>query len=202
MVNCKLPQAMTTFVFDIDKAVAAAAYLIQKKGGQISIFELLKMMYAAEREALTGWHRPITGDNFCSMRKGIVLRRTYNLIKDEVMATNSDMVKWSRHFSPRDGNAIRLLSEPDYDFLSQREREALDKGFEQISELIEKHGVIADVLHKQWPEWRNPEGTGKGSLPLEPEDVLGQVIEDEDEIERISLEIQSVQSAKASLQTS
>jgi len=192
---------MTRFVFDIDKAVAAAGYLTRKKGQQISIFELLKMMYAAEREALTTWHRPITGDTFCSMRRGIVLRRTYNLIKGEVMATNSVMVKWSLHFSPRDGNLIRLVAEPDYDYLSDREREALDRGFDLITQLIEKHGLIAEVPQKHWPEWRDPEGTGKGSLPLEPEDVLGQAIEDEDEVERITLEIQSVQSAKASLQT-
>ena len=193
---------MTRFVFDIDKAVAAAAYLACKKERQISIFELLKMMYAAEREALTTWHRSITGDNFCSMRRGIVLRRTYNLIKGEVMATNSDMVKWAQHFSPREGNTIRLVADPDYDFLSDREREALDRGFGScITGLIEKHGRIADILHEQWPEWRNPEGTGKGSLPLEPEDVLGQAIEDEDEIERITSEIEAVQSAKAALQT-
>lgn len=192
---------MTRFVFDIDRAVAAAAYLTRKKGKEISIFELLKMMYAAEREALTTWHRPITGDSFCSMRKGIVLRRTYDLIKGEVMATNSDMVRWSQHFSARDGNRIRLVADPDYDYLSDREKEALDRGFDLITDLIARHGLIADVLHKQWPEWRDPEGTGKGSLPLEPEDVLGQTIEEEDEIERITSEIQAVQSAKAALQT-
>jgi hypothetical protein len=158
-------------------------------------------MYAAEREALTTWHRPITGDNFCSMRKGIVLMRTYNLIKGEVMSSNSDMVKWSQHFSPRDGNSIRLLVEPDFDYLSDREKEALDRGFDLITKLIKEHGLIADVLHDQWPEWRNPEGTGRGSLPLDPKDVLGQAIEDEDEIERLASEIQAVQSAKAALQT-
>src|SRR5438105_6586802 len=109
---------MTRFVFDIDKAVAAAAYLTRKKGQQISVFELLKMMYAAEREALTTWHRPITGDSFCSMKLGIVLSRTYDLIKGNVMAANSDMVKWAKHFSPRDNNAVCLLLEPDFDFLS------------------------------------------------------------------------------------
>lgn len=192
---------MTRFVFDIDKAVAAAAYLTRKKGQQISIFELLKMMYAAEREALTTWHRPITGDNFCSMRKGIVLMRIYNLIKGEVMSSNSDMVKWAQHFSPRDGNSIRLLAEPDFDYLSDREREVLDRGFDLITKLIKEHGRIADVLHDQWPEWRNPEGTGRGSLPLDLKDVLGQAIEDEDEIERLASEIQAVQSAKAALQT-
>ena len=44
---------MRRFVFDIDKAVAAAAYVTRKKRGRrISIFELLKTMYAGEREAL------------------------------------------------------------------------------------------------------------------------------------------------------
>jgi len=192
---------MTKFVFDIDKAVAAAAYLTRKQGRKISIFELLKMMYAAEREALATWHRPISGDNFCSMPKGIVLRRTYNLIKGDVMGTNSDMAKWSQHFSPREGNSIRLLVDPDFDFLSDREREVLDKGFEKIKGLIQNHGLIADVLHNEWPEWKNPEGSGKGSLPLDPEEVLARVIDDEDEIERVASEIRAVQSAKAALQT-
>src|ERR1017187_2676143 len=100
------------FVFDIDKDVAAASYLAKKEGGKISIFVLLKMMYAAEREALTTWHRPITGDSFCSMPKGPVLSRTYNLIKREVAKSNSDMQKWSNHISERDGNFVKLLKEP------------------------------------------------------------------------------------------
>ena len=202
--NCrtfKLPLMMTKFVFDIDKSVAAAAYLTRKKKGQrITIFELLKTMYAGEREALASWHRPITGDSFCSMPKGVVLSRTYNLIKGEVMGTNSDMVKWSQHFSAREGDFVRLVSEPDYDYLSEREREALDKGAKFIASLIAKHGRIADVLHQLWPEWKNPEGTGKKSIPLPPEDVLGEVIQDEDEAERVGREIASVQTAKAALQ--
>lgn len=128
---------MRRFVFDIDKAVAAAGYVTwKKKGHRISIFELLKTMYAAERKALASWHRPITGDSFCSMPKGVVLSRTYDLIKGEVMGTNSDMAKWSRHFSAREGNFIQLTSEPDYDYLSEREREALADGAELIRSLI------------------------------------------------------------------
>jgi len=194
---------MRRFVFDIDKAVAAAAHVTRKKKGwRISIFELLKTMYAAEREALASWHRPITGDNFCSLPKGVVLSRTYNLIKGEVMGTNSDMVNWSQHFSARDGNYVQLVAEPDYDYLSDRECEALDRGAELICSLVAKHGRIADVLHDLWPEWRNPEGSGRGSIPLTPEEVLSQLIEDEDEAERVAREIESVQTAKAALQRS
>jgi Antitoxin SocA-like, Panacea domain len=194
---------MTTFVFDIDKTVAAAAYLAQKSGGRVSVFVLLKMMYDAERTALFEWHRPITGDSFASLPKGIILSRTYNLIKNEIMSTESDMVKWSQHFSQRESDhTIRLIAEPDYDFLSVREREALDKGFNEITNLMNKHGKIADVLHELWPEWKDPEKTcGKRSMPLDLKDILSELIEDEKEVERICLEVESVQSAKAALQT-
>lgn len=195
---------MTTFVFDIDKTVAAAAYLAQKSGGRVSIIDLLKMMYDAERTALLEWHRPITGDGFASLPKGIILRQTYNLIKREIMSTESDMVKWSQYFSERDGNYIQLVGEPDYDFLSVREREALDKGFDEITELLRRHGRkhIAAVLHELWPEWKDPEKTcGKRSMPLELNDILSELFEDENEAQKICLEIESVQSAKAALQT-
>jgi len=131
------------------------------------------------------------------MRKGIVLSRTLNLINRNVLGSNSDMVKWSKHFSTREGNDIELISDPDFDFLSEREREALDKGFDQIKSLIRKHGLIADILHKQWPEWENP---GTGMIPLDLREILMQSLDDDDEIQRICLEIQSVQDVKASLQ--
>jgi hypothetical protein len=192
---------MKRFVFDIDKAVAAAAYLTKKRGGKISVFILLKMLYAGERQALLGWHRPITGDNFVSMPKGPVLSRIYDLIKGTVLAGESDMQKWSQHFSSRQQNHVTLLAEPDFDFLSQRELEALDAAFEEIQALENEHGLIADVLHARWPEWKDPKTScGKGSAPIELTEILEQSLDDEDEIQRITLEIQAVQSAKAALQ--
>jgi hypothetical protein len=189
------------FVFDIDKTVAAAAFLTKRSpGGQISIFLLLKMMYGAERDALAHWHRPITGDSFCSMPKGPVLSRTYNLIKGEVLNTNSDMAKWSRHFAPRENHNVKLIVDPDFDFLSVREISALKRSEIEIAALVKKHGAIADVLHEQWPEWQEPSKFGKRSIPLPIEDVLSEVIEDREEIERIILEIRAVNSAKAALQ--
>lgn len=190
------------FVFDIDKAVAAAAYLTKRCGGELSIFLLLKMMYGAERRALAEWHRPITGDSFVSMRRGPVLSRTYDLIKGQVPNSNSDMAKWSKHFSPRDGNKIRLIADPDLDFLSQREIEVLEKSALEIAELIKKHGQIAETLHELWPEWEDPSKKGRGSIPLSLEEILSEVVEDESEIERIVVEIRSVSSAKAALQVS
>jgi len=188
-------------VFDINKTVAAAAFVIKRCGGTITAFLLMKMLYAAERAALASWHRPITGDSFSSMKNGPILSRTLDLINGKVLSTNSDMVKWSQHFSPRIGNDIKLVSEPDFDFLSQREVEVLEKAAREIAELIKQHGLIADFLHQAWPEWKDPKQFGKGSIPLPIEDVLSEVIEDENEAEKVLLEIRSVSSAKAALQT-
>ena len=157
-------------------------------------------MYAGEREALASWHRPDHGRQFLLDAEGRCPSRTYDLIKGEVMRTNSDMVKWSRHFSAREGDFVRSF--PSLTMITCRsgEREALDKGAKFIASLIAKHGRIADVLHQLWPEWKNPEGTGKKSIPLPPEDVLGEVIQDDDEAERVGREIASVRGAKAALQ--
>jgi hypothetical protein len=193
---------MTTFVFDINKAVAAAAHLTKKRGGRIDGFILIKMLYAGERRAILEWHRPIIGDTLCAMPKGPILSRVYDLIKGQVMSGDSDMQKWSRHFSPRQGYAIKLLEDPDYDYLSEREIKVLNDAFDEIETLRKQHGIIADVLHAKWPEWKDPKTScGKGSAPIELADILGQVLEDEDEIQRVCLEIQAVQSAKAALQT-
>jgi hypothetical protein len=188
------------FVFDIDKAIASAAYITKRCDEQLSIFILLKMMYGAERIALATWHRPITGDSFASMKKGPVLSRTYDLIKGQVANTNSDMTKWSTYFSPREGNKIKLIAEPDFGVLSQLENEALETSIQEVAALIKSHGLIADELHKKWPEWQDPSKYGRGSIPLSLEDVLSEVVDDESEVERIVLEIRAVASAKSALQ--
>lgn len=198
--NGKLYAWHVDSVFDIDKTVAAAGYLAKRCGGKIEIFVLLKMMYAAEREALVGWHRPITGDSFASLPKGPILSRTYNLIKNEVLSTNSDMVKWARHFSPRVGFEIKLISAPDFDSLSKLEIDALERSARGIAALIKKHGKIAEILHQQWPEWKDPQSLGKLSIPLTLKEILTEVIEDEGDVDRIVSEIQAVSSAKAALQ--
>src|SRR5437868_4823341 len=130
------------FPFDIDKAAAAAGYVTKRAGGKISGFLLLKVMNGAERSALAKWQRPITGDSFVSMKKGPVLSRTYDLIKGSVLNTNSDMQKWSKHFSPRIGHNIELLEPPSVECLSPREIEVLEKSVKEISALIKTKGLI------------------------------------------------------------
>src|ERR1700686_3569738 len=58
--------------FEIRKAIAAVAFLLEKQGGQLDMFLSLKMLYLADKKSLIEWGKTITGDKFVSMPKGPV----------------------------------------------------------------------------------------------------------------------------------
>ena len=61
--------------FNEVKATQAAARLLRNRGGRMSYMKLIKLLYLADREALSRWGRPITTDKYVSMDKGPVLSR-------------------------------------------------------------------------------------------------------------------------------
>ena len=161
--------------------------------------ELLKMLFLADRNALLGWQRPITGDRFVSMPQGPILERTYDLIKGVV--SGSDKQAWDSAFAPRKNHRIKFQGHAvfDLDFLSQREEDALRKAHQIIRKLVLESGDgFIDELHKLLPEWKDPGGWTSAPLPAER---IFQVAGEEDEtIERISGEIRAVSRARVSLQ--
>ncbi|HTH08426.1 MAG TPA: Panacea domain-containing protein, partial [Acidovorax sp.] len=64
--------------FNERKAAQAAACLLHKAGGSLSVLKLMKLMYLAERRSLKKYGDTITGDAFVSMPHGPVLSMTYN----------------------------------------------------------------------------------------------------------------------------
>ena len=111
------------------------------------------------------------------------------------------MVKWSKHFFPRQGYYFFLKEEePDYDFLSEREIQALQRAAETIVDLEKQHGQTKEILHKRWPEWKDLTACGKKSLPLPMDEVLSELFEDESEVRSIAEDIRAFGSAKAALQ--
>jgi uncharacterized phage-associated protein len=78
--------------FDIQKAVAAAAYLIERQGGIEDMYTLLKKLYYADRIALVKWGQSITGDKLVSMDKGPIVSKIYDLLKDK--GTENNLISW------------------------------------------------------------------------------------------------------------
>jgi len=163
--------------FNIDKAIAATAYLIERQGGADSMFYVLKKLYYADRTALISWGAPITGDEFASLRKGPVVSGIYDLMKGKGVPENLKM--WSDVIE-RKGNTITLKKNQDQGSLSEREKEVLESARKTIEGI--KGVLISEWLHANCPEWDDP---GDSSIPIDPSTILRKANKSEEEIRNI-----------------
>lgn len=159
--------------FDIKKAIAASAYLIEREGGSESMFVLLKTLYYADRSALIKWGKSITGDSLASLDRGPIVSGIYNLLKGQGLET--DLIQWNDVIR-REENHVSMRKKADTAVLSEREIEVLDHARNTIKSIP---GSIADWLHANCPEWTDPHGS---SIPIDPSQILRQAGKSESEI--------------------
>jgi uncharacterized phage-associated protein len=174
--------------FNIKKAKAAAAYLIERSGGSQEMFFLIKMLYYADRLALTEWGNSITGDSFASLKKGPIVSEIYNFMKDPATRPNQNPneIEWRESFG-RTGNNISLRKAVEVDVLSEREIYVLEKSRKTIGGI---RGSVANWLHDNCPEWEDPHGS---SIPIDPATILriaGRSDEEINEIEQTNKQVQ------------
>jgi hypothetical protein len=163
--------------FDIHKAIAATAYIIERDGGTSDMFPLVKKLYWADRSALIGWGKSITGDRLASLEKGPIVSRIYNLLKGQ--GAEEDQILWNDAIERRGGFRIALRKNPGQGLLSKRELDLLEESRQKINAI---RGSIPKWLHKNCPEWTDP---GKSSMPIDPSTILRFAEKSEKEIERL-----------------
>lgn len=171
--------------FDEAKATEAAALFLALRGGRMSYLKLIKLLYLADREALSRWGIPITTDRYVSMDHGPVVSNIYNLIVED-----RQKPFWSEYISaPLGDYEVELKREAPTERLSRAEEKL-------IAEIFEQHGYkrrweLVDEVHKL-PEWNNPQGS---SSPISVADILRAVGTQEEEISAITNELNGVASA-------
>lgn len=142
-------------VFDERKTTEAAAYLLQRAGGEMYFIKLLKLLYIADRNSILQWKEPITHDQYVSMDKGPVLSRTYQIINE----TYDESTSWKQQISERFDHKVRL-NHPDRhidpDWLSESELDILDEVFNEFG-----HWDRFDLCNYThgFPEWQDPQGS-------------------------------------------
>jgi len=158
------------------------------------MLKVIKMLYIADRRALVGWHRPITGDKFCSLENGPIVSRIYDLIKGQI--GGPELAIWRGFFNPRKDDTVSLKEgiKPNTKPLSRREKEALQAAHAKIAPLT--IGEVIDFVHK-FPEWKDP---GKSSLPIDPKTIFFHENIGQSAVEKIEVDLIAFQAAKASLQ--
>lgn len=165
--------------FNERKVTEAAALLLDLRGGQMHFLKLLKLLYIADREALSRWGIPITNDNYVSMDNGPVLSRTYNLIRD------GGSRFWSEYISAQFGDyEVRLRDKmPEIQKLSSAEEKLLNEIFAEFGN--RNRWDLVDATHN-FGEWQDPHGS---SIPISIREILGALGEPEEEIDATVAEL-------------
>lgn len=174
--------------FNEAKATQAAAHILKLRGGQMHYLKVVKLLYLIDREALLRWGRPITTDRYVAMKKGPVLSRVLDLIREEPEPGEESI--WHSYISSPQNYEVTLLNEAPTDELSRAEEEL-------IAEIFAKHGnknrwELVRLCH-DLPEWHDPGGS---STPIEYSDILRAENKSPEEIAEIEAELQNLAGAE------
>ena len=175
--------------FDERKATQAAAQFIAMAGGKINYMLLMKLLYLMDRQTIAQWGRPVTGDEYFSMKYGPVLSEVLDLITNPPEPSVNSY--WSQHISSASNYIVSLTSDPGDDELSENEENIIRNthtaygGYNQF--------VLAEHLHEALPEWTPVE---RGRVPIEIRAILKASNKSESEIKEIEDGIESVHQVK------
>jgi uncharacterized phage-associated protein len=146
-------------VFNFEKSLQAAAYLLHLEEGRMPYLRLLRLMYIAERELLAQAAAPLTGDGYCALEDGPVLTRVFDLIKGK----GSRSTEWEGYIK-RSGYAVKLVAEPGRGRLSG---ESIDKLSEVSERCREKDDRELGAIMREFHEWKkNFTVAGPALIPL------------------------------------
>lgn len=171
-----------------------AAFFGQKQGGVINVLKLTKLLYLADREALTRYGYPITYDRPVSMPHGPVLSRTLDLINGFVDGSaEAQWDEWMNTRAHHDVAVKRQFSRADLDELSDADLEVLETVWHQFGGM--DHWTLRDWTHEHCPEWSDPKGSSvpideaawlqAAGIPAEQAEVLASEIRTESELDAL-----------------
>lgn len=136
---------MIAFCTSVEKKAEAAAVLLRLENGRMDRVRLLKLLYVADREALSQRAAPIVGGKVCAPVNGPVHREIYELIKGE----HSSQPEWSAAIE-NEGHVVVLRKDPGRMQLSPYEIEKLTEVSERFRTL--DSWALAEKT-QEFPEW-------------------------------------------------
>ena len=164
------------------KAIQIAALLLKKSGGKMDMLRLTKLLYLVDREAFMRWGLPLTGDDYASMKYGMVLSETYSLSRRKFLQHRL----WDNYISAPDNNYVMaLIADPEDDELSENDVDLVNEIFETYKDKSTR--FLIESVHHKLPEWKD---VGNSSLIIPYDEVLGQSGVSEDQIETVINDIE------------
>lgn len=182
-----------SFKYNVEKVIEATQLLLKLGGNQIEYTRIIKLLYLADREALNDWGRSITTDIYFSMKHGVVISRTLNLIKkQDPNAIDSEI--WNKYIEPTDEYDIKIKEEKRICKLSKREVALLENIHAKYKDIPTwgEEGLI-EIIH-QLPEWDKKAELMNTSIPLSLKSLFTHLNKNEQEIDEVLSEIKAIYS--------
>lgn len=173
-------------LFDERKAAQVAAYFLiraAKKGANITLLKLMKLMYLAERLSYERFCFPIIGDALVSMPHGPVLSRTLDLMNFGSLKENGE---WDSLVAEKAGRDMSLNGHDNLTIDDLRELSESD--IEVLDSIWEKFGRMSAIQLREYthnsdncPEWQDPDGS---SVPIQLDTLLQKLGYSQPDIEK------------------
>lgn len=177
---------MTTPIFNPKKSLQAVLYVANRLERK-DFHKIFKVLYFADREHLTKYGRPITGDTYIAMKDGPVPSKIDDIFKavrgDSFFAKYADIAKFSELFSVHDWYFITPKKEANTYYLSKTDIAELDASLSKYASL--SWDELREKSHDY--AWR---ATAK-DRPIAVEDIMREDGTDEDFIADITENIRA-----------
>jgi uncharacterized phage-associated protein len=181
---------MQRLPFNEVKTTQAASRFLELAGGKLNYMVLIKLLYLLDRASLLKWRRPVTFDEYYSMKHGPVLSEVLSLITE--MTPPFQRGYWAEHISAPSEWSVTLRAKAGDDALSEAEEELIQSVFEQYRPYFaDDPFVLVKFLHDNLPEWTE---TQSGRVPILHRDILAAENKSEAEISAVVEELDSLAS--------
>ena len=168
---------MTTPIFNFEKTIHSALYVAERI--RIKDFhKIFKILYFADREHLSKYGRPITGDTYIKMPKGPVPSKLFDMFKsmrDNKLFQRKNM---KEYFTVYDEYFINIEKKADLRFLSKTDTAELDKSISKYGTM--PFGLLTAISHDIAWEY------AKENKEIAIENILREAGEDEGYISYIT----------------
>jgi uncharacterized phage-associated protein len=171
--------------FNEKKTTQAAAYFLKLSGGRMNYMKLIKLLYLGDRGAFLKWGRPISGDEYFSMKLGPVLSEVHDLITEEPRP--NEQTPWPAHISAPSNYEVELKKDPGTDELSKAEERLLSEIWGAYGHY--KPFDLVELLHQTLPEWKEVK---TGRIPIDYREILQVGGKSEQDIKEIESELHNV----------
>lgn len=175
-------------MFDLKKAAHAAAYLLWKRGGEMSSHKLMNLMYLAEKRFLLEYGERLTGDTMVSMPLGPVLSG----VCDCFMGGHEYWCAWVKNpgnYNLALDDTIKVNREDPldtFDELTLADQKTLDAVCTEFGSM--NRWQLGRLLRDPGfcPEWEDPQGS---SSPISPAAMLMKNGKTKAEVDAIMLKL-------------